>query len=114
MVVREALPRGTKTDGAPAVVQRVSGQTFQCPATPAFVIITCSFGTCRAAASSGPFWKSNDPYRRLQLTSDATAKDIRDRFKELARQWHPDKCRAPEAAEAFHAIREAYDVLSKT
>ena len=30
----------------------------------------------------------------------------------MARQWHPDVCREPNAAEIFMRIREAYDALS--
>jgi len=37
---------------------------------------------------------------------------IKSAYRRMARQWHPDVCREPNAAEMFLRIREAYDVLS--
>jgi DnaJ-class molecular chaperone len=30
----------------------------------------------------------------------------------MAMQWHPDRCREPDARRQFDAIKHAYDVLS--
>ncbi|NLH98828.1 MAG: DnaJ domain-containing protein [Chthonomonadales bacterium] len=50
-------------------------------------------------------------YETLGLSPQATAEEIKKRFRELARQWHPDVARSPNAAERFKAINEAYRVL---
>jgi len=51
-------------------------------------------------------------YQMLGLKRNAAAPDIKAAWKRLARQWHPDTCREPDAASQFRAIKEAYDVLS--
>jgi curved DNA-binding protein CbpA len=56
---------------------------------------------------SGP----QDHYFCLGLPTSASAEDIRARYVELAKQWHPDVCAAPDAAARFQAIAAAYQVL---
>jgi len=68
--------------------------------------------SCKVAAAV-VHWKAEDPYVRLNLATSATTQEIRQRFRELARKWHPDKNKAPEASDAFFRIREAYDMLTK-
>ena len=51
-------------------------------------------------------------YSVLGLKREAAALDVKAAWKRLARQWHPDTCREPDAASQFRAIKEAYDVLS--
>jgi hypothetical protein len=43
-----------------------------------------------------------------------TAKDdeIRVAYRRLARQWHPDVCREPDAHEQFISIKNAYEILT--
>ena len=53
-----------------------------------------------------------DYYGVLRLPPGASPEIVKQRFKRLARQFHPDVNRAPEAAGRFHEIREAYEVLS--
>lgn len=58
---------------------------------------------------------SDDFYTILGLPHNATSKQIRDRFLELARERHPDRFRGDdkEQAEAdFQAITEAFNALS--
>jgi hypothetical protein len=50
-------------------------------------------------------------YQVLGLKRDAPAPDIKAAWKRLARQWHPDGCREPDAASQFRAIKEAYEIL---
>jgi hypothetical protein len=50
-------------------------------------------------------------YQVLGLKRDALAPDIKAAWKRLARQWHPDACREPDAASQFRAIKEAYEIL---
>jgi len=37
---------------------------------------------------------------------------IKQAYRRMARQWHPDLCREPNAHERFLRIKEAYDILS--
>lgn len=51
-------------------------------------------------------------YDVLGLTPQASASDLKRRFRELARVWHPDVAQDANAAERFKTINEAYRVLS--
>jgi len=50
-------------------------------------------------------------YATLGVRPDATAEEIRDAYRALARRYHPD--RAPGAAATMAAINEAYRVLGE-
>jgi len=51
-------------------------------------------------------------YAVLGLPRGAAEADVRRAFHGQARQWHPDKCDAPEAAERFRLAREAFETLT--
>jgi tetratricopeptide (TPR) repeat protein len=51
-------------------------------------------------------------YEVLGLTPSATAEEIKKRYRELARQYHPDVAHTPDAADKFKAINEANSILS--
>jgi molecular chaperone DnaJ len=53
-----------------------------------------------------------DYYEVLGVPRDADAAAIKDAFRKLALQYHPDRNKAPEAEERFKEIAEAYAVLS--
>ena len=53
-----------------------------------------------------------DYYKILGLESDATGDDVRQRFKELAFEYHPDVSQHKNADEIFIGIYEAYHILS--
>ncbi|MBM4115482.1 MAG: J domain-containing protein, partial [Phycisphaerae bacterium] len=53
-----------------------------------------------------------DYYEVLGVRRDATADDLRRAHRKLARQWHPDVNKTPEAAAKFAEAQEAYDILS--
>jgi hypothetical protein len=38
--------------------------------------------------------------------------EIKSAYRRMARQWHPDVCKEPDATERFKCINEAYQVLS--
>ncbi|XP_043276737.1 dnaJ homolog subfamily B member 12 [Venturia canescens] len=56
--------------------------------------------------------KCKDYYEILGVTKEATDGDIKKAYKKLALQLHPDKNKAPGAAEAFKAIGNAVAVLT--
>ncbi len=53
-----------------------------------------------------------DYYEVLGVSPNATDEQIRRRFRELARKYHPDVNRSPDAEHRFKEITEAYRVLS--
>lgn len=53
-----------------------------------------------------------DPYRVLGVQKAATDKEIKQAYRELAAQWHPDRNKAPEATAKFQEISAAYNTLS--
>ena len=50
----------------------------------------------------------------LNLTQSATQEEIKKRYKQLAREWHPDKYKGDKetAQKRFMEIQEAYEILS--
>ena len=52
-----------------------------------------------------------DYYEVLGVDRDATKQDIRKAYRKLARQYHPDVNKAPDAEEKFKEVKEAYEVL---
>jgi molecular chaperone DnaJ len=53
-----------------------------------------------------------DYYEVLGVQRNATKDDLRSAFRRLARQYHPDANKAPDAEERFKEINEAYAILS--
>lgn len=56
--------------------------------------------------------KCKDYYEILGVTKEATDSDIKKAYKKLALQLHPDKNKAPGAAESFKAIGNAVAILT--
>lgn len=53
-----------------------------------------------------------DYYEVLGVPRDATKDQIKDAYRKLALQYHPDRNKSPDAEEKFKEISEAYAVLS--
>ena len=53
-----------------------------------------------------------DPYEVLGVPRTATADQIREAHRKLAKRYHPDLNKSPEAGERFKEAQEAYDLLS--
>lgn len=53
-----------------------------------------------------------DYYEVLGLKKGASADEIKIAFRKLAKQYHPDVCKEPNAEDKFKEIQEAYAVLS--
>ena len=54
----------------------------------------------------------NDFYGTLGVTRNASASDIKKEYFKLAKKYHPDVNKTPEAAEKFAKINNAYETLS--
>lgn len=52
-----------------------------------------------------------DYYATMGVEPDASADDIKRRYRKLARRWHPDVSEEPEAEERFKELGEAWTVL---
>uniref|UniRef100_A0A915D6Q0 J domain-containing protein n=1 Tax=Ditylenchus dipsaci TaxID=166011 RepID=A0A915D6Q0_9BILA len=55
---------------------------------------------------------AGDPYNVMRIKRTATPREVKQAYKKLAMEWHPDKNDSPEASEKFMAINQAYEVLS--
>ena len=56
--------------------------------------------------------EKRDYYEVLGVARDATGEEIKRAFRKLAMEFHPDRNSAPDAADRFKQIGEAYEVLS--
>ena len=52
-----------------------------------------------------------DYYEALGVPRDASSDDIRQAYRKLARKYHPDVNKEPDAEDRFKEISEAYEVL---
>ena len=55
--------------------------------------------------------KGPNHYVRLGVTRSSSPLDIKRAYKKLSLQLHPDKNKAPDAADQFNDAKKAYDVL---
>ncbi|WP_100182226.1 DnaJ domain-containing protein [Candidatus Nitrosotenuis aquarius] len=51
-------------------------------------------------------------YRVLGVSMEATQEEIKAKFRQLAKEYHPDKSKDEKSAELFAEINKAYEVLS--
>lgn len=52
-----------------------------------------------------------DYYQTLGVGRDASPEDIKRAYRKLARKYHPDVSKEPQAEERFKEVNEAYEVL---
>lgn len=55
-----------------------------------------------------------DYYATLGVSRTATPEDIKRSYRKLARKYHPDVSKEPNAEEKFKDVQEAYEVLKDT
>ncbi|XP_066140004.1 dnaJ homolog subfamily C member 16 [Euwallacea fornicatus] len=55
-----------------------------------------------------------NPYTILGVHPRASQQEIRRAYIQLAKEWHPDKSKSPQAEERFVEIKQAYELLSDT
>lgn len=55
---------------------------------------------------------AKDYYNILGVSKDADKAEIKKAFRKLAKEYHPDVNKAPDAAEKFKEVNEAFSVLS--
>ena len=55
-----------------------------------------------------------EPYKVLGVNRGATTQEIKKAYKNLAKEWHPDKNDSPNAQNKFIEINAAYEILSDT
>ncbi|KAM6977994.1 dnaJ homolog subfamily C member 16 [Aplochiton taeniatus] len=53
-----------------------------------------------------------DPYKILGVTRSASQAEIKKVYKRLAKEWHPDKNKNPDAEDMFIKIAKSYEILS--
>lgn len=56
--------------------------------------------------------EKRDYYEVLGVDRSVTKDQLKQAYRQLALQWHPDRNKSPEATERFREIAEAYAVLS--
>src|SRR3989344_3126896 len=57
---------------------------------------------------------AKDFYRILGVSKNASADEIKEAYKNLAKKFHPDVSKEPQAEARFKEVLEAYHVLSDT
>ncbi|CAG9760162.1 unnamed protein product [Ceutorhynchus assimilis] len=70
------------------------------------ICVICSTFVCVLAGELG------NPYTILGVHRKASSQEIRQAYRQLAKEWHPDKSKSPEAEERFVEIKQAYELLS--
>jgi molecular chaperone DnaJ len=56
--------------------------------------------------------KSLTHYETLEVKFDATPDEIKQAFRRLAKQFHPDRNPSPSSQQKFQAVNHAYEILS--
>lgn len=98
----------------PPQVQLKIGRNMsgKCPQVPHYVVYSYEENTSTEICSEG-VTNVQDYYRTLGVGRSASEQDIKQAYRKLARQYHPDVNPNDKRAEArFKEINEAYEVLS--
>jgi molecular chaperone DnaJ len=52
-----------------------------------------------------------DPYKVMGVSKDASANEIKKKYYQLAKEFHPDTSKDPKAKDKFLDIQNAYEIL---
>ncbi|KAK0132870.1 DnaJ subfamily C member 16 [Merluccius polli] len=85
--------------------QRSEEDRMSLPHAVVVVLLLLLAGSLYAAAEV-------DPYKILGVTRSASQAEIKKVYKRLAKEWHPDKNKSPEAEDMFIKITKSYEILS--
>ena len=61
---------------------------------------------------SAQYTNTTTLYSVLGIQRTATDDEIKSAYRRMAKQWHPDVCKEPNAQEMFIRIKEAHELLS--
>uniref|UniRef100_A0A3Q0S8P7 DnaJ homolog subfamily C member 16 n=1 Tax=Amphilophus citrinellus TaxID=61819 RepID=A0A3Q0S8P7_AMPCI len=83
--------------------------TFQKVWSPQFAEYSkCSIAVLALVKTTSEY----DPYKILGVSRSASQTEIKRAYKRLAREWHPDKSKDPNAEDMFIKISKSYEILS--
>lgn len=68
-------------------------------------------GDTQASSQATAAADVDDLYVLLGVTPSASTDEIREAYRKLAFQWHPDRCSQPGAGEMFDRINKAHAIL---
>lgn len=77
-----------------------------------FIVVLYNVYICCCEISYSTPSLKFDPYTLLNVTESSTSSQIKQSYKKLARQYHPDKNKEEDAKEKFMLISKAYKALS--
>ncbi len=77
-------------------------------------LIVLAISAIESASGPGRSMKFKDYYKIMGLSRDASADEIKRAYRKLARKYHPDVSKEPQAEERFKELGEAYEVLRDT
>ncbi|KAG7238358.1 hypothetical protein INR49_031074 [Caranx melampygus] len=86
-------------------VRRTSRQPGTYPVLLAIFLLVLCVQSVKSASDY-------DPYKILGVGRSASQAEIKRAYKNLAREWHPDKNKDPKAEDMFIKISKSYEILS--
>ncbi|XP_044204189.1 dnaJ homolog subfamily C member 16 isoform X1 [Thunnus albacares] len=86
-------------------VTRSSRHPRTCPALLAIFLLILSEHLVKTASEY-------DPYKILGVSRSASQAEIKRAYKNLAKEWHPDKNKDPNAEDVFIKVSKSYEILS--
>ena len=109
---RDAAPEANKACVHASASARPSARSLR-PHRGAGFVPAAPAGRGAVVARAGPGGAGGgDLYALLNVPPTATKKEIKAAYKKAALKFHPDVNKAPDAAERFNEVKQAYQTLS--